>query len=79
MSAIAAPTEEGAVLLDPEAAARRLGLARQTLARWRCEGRGPRFYKLGRAVRYGLRELEEFESASLLASTSARAAQGEAP
>lgn len=39
-------------LLTAEQAAKRLGLAKQTLAQWRHEGRGPEFVKLGRAVRY---------------------------
>jgi predicted site-specific integrase-resolvase len=29
-----------------------IGIAAQTLARWRCEGRGPEFTKVGRRVAY---------------------------
>jgi predicted DNA-binding transcriptional regulator AlpA len=29
-----------------------VGLAAQTLARWRCEGQGPAFLKIGRRVAY---------------------------
>jgi predicted site-specific integrase-resolvase len=46
-------------VMDPRAAAEYLGIARQTLARWRVEGRtGPPWYKLGGLVRYDCRELE---------------------
>jgi len=34
-------------ILRPTEAAVRLGVAVQTLARWRCEGQGPAFRKLG--------------------------------
>ncbi len=37
-----------------------LGVARQTLARWRVEGVGPPFVKLGGAVLYDVHELENF-------------------
>ena len=36
----------------------RYGISRRTLQRWRLQGRGPRFYKLGRIVRYDLRDVE---------------------
>lgn len=39
------------VLTEAEAAARLLTCPR-TLARWRCEGKGPRFVKIGRRVAY---------------------------
>ena len=38
-------------LTTPEAAAY-MGLAVSTLNKWRCHGGGPRYSKLGRAVRY---------------------------
>ena len=37
----------GPELLTTLETARRLRLAKQTLARWRCEGRGPPFIRLG--------------------------------
>jgi hypothetical protein len=33
-------------------AAQRLGLSVKTLRAWRCRGRGPKFMRFGRAVRY---------------------------
>jgi predicted DNA-binding transcriptional regulator AlpA len=41
-------------------AARRTGLSRRTLQGWRGTGRGPRWVKVGRSVRYPLPDLEEF-------------------
>lgn len=39
-------------LIDECALATRLGVSRSTLQSWRYGGRGPRFIKLGRMVRY---------------------------
>jgi predicted DNA-binding transcriptional regulator AlpA len=39
-------------LLTPDAAGAVLGIARQTLARWRVEGKGPPYVKLGSRVAY---------------------------
>lgn len=47
-------------LVDEKVAAEILGLAVQTLRNWRCCRRGPRYVKLGRAVRYHLEDLDEF-------------------
>ncbi len=47
-------------LLDEKAAARRLCLSHRTLQRWRCRHRGPRFVRLGKAVRYRVGDLNEF-------------------
>ncbi len=47
--------------LRPRDAARYLGIAAQTLARWRCEGVGPAFHKLGGAiVAYSLEDLDRW-------------------
>lgn len=40
------------MLLTVEQTADHLGLAVSTLNKWRCNGEGPIFVKLGRAVRY---------------------------
>jgi predicted DNA-binding transcriptional regulator AlpA len=45
------------ILLDGNAAAAYLGIAKQTLAKWRVEGRGPPYLKLGGAVRYAAADL----------------------
>jgi excisionase family DNA binding protein len=39
-------------LIDEPALATRLGVSRSTLQSWRYAGRGPRFIKLGRMIRY---------------------------
>jgi predicted DNA-binding transcriptional regulator AlpA len=39
-------------LIDEPALAARLGVSRSTLQSWRYTGRGPRFIKLGRMIRY---------------------------
>jgi hypothetical protein len=44
----------------PEEAAEMLAVSMKTLEAWRRLGKGPRFIKLGRAVRYALDDLEEF-------------------
>src|SRR5829696_1848371 len=41
------PAGSGSELITPLETATRLRLAKQTLARWRCEGRGPAFIRLG--------------------------------
>lgn len=50
--------------------ARRLGMSRKWLQKARLTGHGPLFAKFGSAVRYSLRDIEEFERASLRHSTS---------
>lgn len=46
--------------LTTEQAAQYLGLSASTLNKWRCYGTGPKFLKLGRAVRYLKPELDAF-------------------
>ena len=50
-------------LVDTKRAASVLGLKPFTLRRWRIDGEGPRFCKLGGAVRYRLSDLEKFVEA----------------
>lgn len=47
-------------LLNTEKAASRLGLATSTLEKWRFQGIGPTFVKLGRCVRYRSDDLDIF-------------------
>lgn len=54
------PSPVHAGLLDSNAAASWLGVAPYTLRRWRCEGRGPAFIKIGPLARYRLSDLEAF-------------------
>jgi hypothetical protein len=58
-------------LLDPKAAAERLGLAVATLARWRVSGDGPPFKKLGARVVYPANELEVWLAAQPLQRSTA--------
>lgn len=51
-------------------AAEFLGLSHRTLQRWRVDGAGPRFYKLGRAVRYRLDDLQAWAEEQARRSTS---------
>lgn len=55
-------------------AARYVRLGKPTLDRFRLTGEGPRFAKLGGAVRYRRTDLDEWIASRLVASTSADAA-----
>jgi len=58
------------VLLREAEAARRLGTSVRTLQKWRCNGKGPRFVRLSRAVRYDPADLEAFIGVGRRMSTS---------
>lgn len=48
-------------LVDTREAAELTGFSARTLCKWRCERTdGPRYWKLGRRVRYSRRELSEW-------------------
>ncbi len=47
-------------MLDDVQAARMLGLSPQTLRNWRTQRKGPRYIKLGRAIRYRPEDLENY-------------------
>jgi predicted DNA-binding transcriptional regulator AlpA len=57
-------------LLHPKDAARILSLSDSWLAKSRLTGTGPRFVKLGRAVRYPESSLREFIKSRMKSSTS---------
>lgn len=59
-----------AQLLTERDASKLLCLSVRTLQKWRLCGRGPRFLKLGHAVRYDRAELERFVAGAERASTS---------
>src|SRR5262245_56506687 len=46
--------------LNSVAAARRIGVKPETLCRWRLEGRGPRYAKTGKCIRYAAETLDEW-------------------
>ena len=56
-------------LTDIEVAAR-LGVSRFTVRSWRFKGVGPRFLKMGRAVRYRPEDVQEYEQRVLVNPTS---------
>lgn len=57
-------------MLNTEDAARRTGLAVSTLEKLRLTGNGPRFVKLGRAVRYRPEDIESWIASRIVSSTS---------
>ena len=52
-------------LTDIEVAAR-LGVSRFTVRSWRLKGTGPRFLKMGRAVRYRPQDVDDYERQALV-------------
>jgi predicted site-specific integrase-resolvase len=59
-----------ALVMTEETAADALGLSARTLQRWRVEGRGPAFVKLGKRVGYTEASLRRYIDASERTSTS---------
>jgi len=57
-------------LLTTESAAAFLSVSKALLIKWRFYGGGPRFVKLGRAVRYRISDLEDFIASHSRISTS---------
>ncbi len=56
--------------VDTRQAAEKLGLKKNTLDIWRIQGKGPRFTRFGRAIRYRLSDLEDFIAANTYTHTS---------
>jgi len=56
-------------MLTTHEAARLLGLSPSTLNKWRVYGRGPRFVKLGRAVRYQRTDLDAYLASHTITRT----------
>ena len=55
----------GAVeFVDEVRLAARLGVSRSTLQSWRYSGRGPRWIKLGRLIRYRITDVDAFLDAN---------------
>ena len=52
------------IFLTEEQLSERWQCHRQTLARWRSTGFGPKFVKISNQVRYKLSDIEEFEEAN---------------
>lgn len=60
------------IALDTHQAAARTGLASSTLRKLRLTGQGPKFLKLGRAVRYRDSDLDAWLEGRTVLSTSDR-------
>lgn len=58
-------TPSGRTLTDVEVA-NRLGVSRFTVRSWRLKGIGPRFLKMGRAVRYRPQDVDDYERQALV-------------
>jgi hypothetical protein len=71
------PVAHRAVLSEADLASR-WGMSPKTLQRWRIEGRGPRYFKLGKRVSYPLEMVLAFEQRSIYESTSRRVDLGDA-
>lgn len=52
-------------ILPTKAVAARLQVAEQTLAKWRTEGIGPRYLRMGRTIRYRASDVDAFIEQSL--------------
>jgi excisionase family DNA binding protein len=65
-----------ATALTETQVAEQLGLSVATLRAWRHRGRGPRFLRFGRAVRYLSVDLDEFIRASAVDTRSVSASDG---
>lgn len=48
-------------LLSEQAVAEQLALSLSTLRNWRCKGRGPAYFKMGRAVRYNEKDILAYQ------------------
>jgi len=67
-----AAVDRETLLLPPPAAARRLTVAVQTLARWRVEGTGPAYVKIGGRVAYPVVDLDAWVAARRFTNTADR-------
>lgn len=61
-----------AALIDTDAAALWLGMASTTLRRWRSEGRGPRWVRVGRLAKYRVADLAAWAEAHVVESGDTR-------
>ena len=64
------PAEIQGELFDEIVLAERLGISRSTLQSWRYAGRGPRYLKIGRLIRYRNADIETFLRASACGDAS---------
>jgi excisionase family DNA binding protein len=69
----AADAKKGSPFLTTEQAAYYVGLARETLEKMRREGRGPRFRKHGRYVKYHIDDLDTWSEENSTGETPSQA------
>lgn len=62
-------------LLDAHQLSKRWGLSPRTLERHRMNGDGPRYLRVGGAVRYKLGDIEAYEAEQIAAAEAERAAR----
>jgi hypothetical protein len=65
--------EQDHTLLSTKLLSRRWNIAPRTLERWRAEGRGPQFVRIGRHVRYRKIDIQAFEAKNIGAAGPAQA------
>lgn len=63
-NAVAIVMDGSGELVDEARLAGRLGVSRSTLQSWRYSGRGPRWIKLGRLIRYRVADVDAFLQAN---------------
>jgi len=59
--------------LSTAAAAARLGLSKSTLEKMRCDGRGPRYLKVGKRCFYRPADLDAYLEAAVVETADSRA------
>lgn len=62
------------VTWSPQQAADATGVARQTLAKWRCDGHGPKYVKVGRSIRYRPADVHQWLAEQVVDPTTGGAA-----
>ena len=70
------PPDPQKLTLSEADLASRWGMSPKTLQRWRMEGRGPHYLKMGKRVNYSLNAVIAFESCIQHVSTSQREISG---
>ena len=70
MSSLLIEQETAMTTLKVKDAATRLGLSASTLNKWRTQGRGPKFVKLGRSVCYRTADIDAWLGDQVRGSTS---------
>jgi predicted site-specific integrase-resolvase len=63
-------------LLTADEVSNMLQIEPQTLAKWRCEGTGPEFIRVGRTIRYTIEAVRDFLAARTGKSTAQLDAAG---